>query len=264
MSIATVNGIKLNYKVEGHGEPLVMIMGFSANRSGWRSQIPFFRRHFKIVTYDNRGVGKSDKPEGPYSTRMMADDAVKLMDHLEIERAHIVGASMGGMIAQELAINYPERVLKLVLACTFAVKDDTSGDTSEQAGLLNLSPRKMAVAMAKLAVNKPLYKFVIGTLAMIQSYFTGASARAGLNGQIEACNNHNTLDRLPLIKAPTLVIVGTKDRIIKPVSSEVIARNIPGATLIKIEEGSHMFFLESRALFNQKVLDFLNPESPTK
>jgi pimeloyl-ACP methyl ester carboxylesterase len=264
MPIAIVDGIKLNYKVEGHGEPLVMIMGFSANRSGWIFQIPFFRRHFKIVTYDNRGVGKSDKPEGPYSTRMMADDAVKLMDHLGIEKAHIVGASMGGMIAQELAINYPERVLKLVLACTFAVKDNTSGDTPQQAGLLSLSPRKMAVAMAKLAANKPLYKFVIGTMGLIQSYLKGASARTGLNGQREACNNHNTLDRLPLIKAPTLVIVGTEDRIIKPVSSEVIARNIPGATLIKIEGGSHMFFMESRALFNQKVLDFLKPEGTTR
>jgi pimeloyl-ACP methyl ester carboxylesterase len=262
MPIATVNGIKLNYKVEGHGEPLVMIMGLGANRSGCTSQIPFFRKNFKIVTYDNRGVGKSDKPEGPYSIRIMADDAVKLMDHLEIEKAHIMGVSMGGMIAQELAINYPERVLKLVLACTFAGKDETSGDTPEQAELLHLSPVKMAAAMVKLAANKPLNRFIYGNMAMIQSVFMGVSAKAGLNGQREACNNHNTLDRLTLIKAPTLVIVGTKDRIIKPVSSEVIVRNIPGATLIKIEGGSHMFYMEMRALFNQRVLDFLKSASP--
>jgi pimeloyl-ACP methyl ester carboxylesterase len=262
MPVAMVNGIKLNYKIEGHGEPLVMIMGLGASRSGWSSQIPFFKKHFRIVTYDNRGVGKSDKPKGPYSIRMMADDAVKLMDHLEFEKAHILGLSMGGMIAQELAINYPERVLKLVLACTFACKDEVSGDTSEQAGLLHLSPEKMAAAMIKLAVNKPFNQFVYGTMAMIMSRFMGASAKAGLDGQIEACNKHDALDRLPLIKARTLVIVGTEDRLITPVSSEVIARNIPGAVLARIEGGSHMCNTEMRAIFNQKVLDFLKMEGP--
>jgi pimeloyl-ACP methyl ester carboxylesterase len=191
----------------------------------------------------------------------MADDTVKLMDHLEIKKAHIMGASMGGMIAQELAINYPERVSKLVLACTYACKDDISGDTTEQAELVHLSPQKMAASMAKLAANKPLNKFVFGTLAMIQASFMGISAKVGLKGQAEACNNHNALDRLPSIKAPTLVIVGTKDRLIKPASSEVIARNIPGAILIKVEEGSHMFSMEMRTLFNQEVFNFLKRES---
>lgn len=262
MPLATVNGIKLNYRVEGHGEPLVMIMGFSANRSGWISQIPFFRKHFRVVTFDNRGVGKSDKPEGPYSIKMMADDTAGLMGHLKIEKAHVLGVSMGGMIAQELAINYPEKVDRLVLASTFAVKDETSGDTPEQAGLLGLPPRKLAVAMAKLASNKPFYRFASVTPAMVRSCFIKASARAGIEGQTVACNTHNTLDRLSLIKAPTLVITGTDDRIIKPVSSEVIARNIPGATLDKIEGGSHASFAEMKTLFNRKVLDFLKPETP--
>ncbi len=262
MPFATVNGIKLNYKVEGSGEPLVMIMGLGANRSAWSSQIPFFKKHFRILTFDNRGVGKSDKPEGPYTIRTMADDTVKLMDHLEIEKAHVLGVSMGGMIAQELAINYPERISKLVLACTFSVKNDTSGDTPEQAGLLDLSPAKMAAAMVKLAANKPVNRFIYGTVAMIQSVFMGTSAREGLKNQIGACNIHNTLDRLSSIKSPTLVLVGTQDRLVKPVSSEVIAQNIPGATLVKIDGGSHMFYMENKTSFNQKVLDFLKPESP--
>src|SRR4030042_6341962 len=120
MPIATANGIQINYKVEGQGDPLVMIMGLGSPRGGWSSQAPFFKKYFQVVIFDNRGVGKSEKPEGPYSTRMMADDAIKLMDHLGIKKARVLGASMGGMIAQELAINYPERVSKLVLACTFA------------------------------------------------------------------------------------------------------------------------------------------------
>ncbi len=257
MPTATVNGIKINYKVEGQGDPLVMIMGLGSGRRRWASQAPFFKKHFQVVTFDNRGVGKSGKPEGPYSTRMMADDTIKLMDHLGIRKAHVMGISMGGMIAQELAINYPERVGKLVLACTFAGKEGLSGDTDEQAELVKLPPRKMVAAMARLSCNKPFYKFIIGNMAVILSVFKSTAARVGLKGQTDACNSHNTLDRLPSIKSPTLVIVGTKDGIIKPTSSEVIAQNIPGAILVKIEGGSHMLSLENKKEFNQKVLDFL-------
>ena len=186
MPFATVNGIKINYKVEGEGNPLVMIMGFGSPRSGWSSQIPFFKKHFRVVTFDNRGAGKSDKPAGPYTTKMMADDAVKLMDALGIQKADIVGASMGGMIAQELAINYPEKAGKLVLACTYPCKDDVSGDAPEQKALLKLSPRKMQVAMARLACNKPVNKFFVGNMAMIMSFLMGSSGDAGIEAQAAA------------------------------------------------------------------------------
>jgi 3-oxoadipate enol-lactonase len=257
MPIARVNGIRINYKVEGLGESLVMIAGFSSSRTSWASQIPFFKKHFQVITFDNRGVGKSDKPEGPYSTRIMADDVIKLMDHLEITRANVMGISMGGMIAQEVGINYPERIQKLVLACTFSCKDETSGDTADQAKLLGLSAQKMAAGMARLAVNKPFNQFFLGIIAAIGATFTSASSKTGLKAQREACNLHNALDRLPLIKASTLVIVGTKDRIIKPVSSEVIAKNIPGAQLVEVEGGSHMLFMEMKDRFNREVFDFL-------
>ncbi len=257
MPVAALDGIRINYKVEGQGEPLVMIMGFSAGRSGWVAQIAFFKKYYRVVTFDNRGVGKSDKPAGPYSIRMMADDTIKLMDFLGIKQAHIMGTSMGGMIAQELAINYPQRVLKLVLASTFACKDEVSGDTVDQAKLLHLSSAKMAGAMVRLASNRPLYRFFFSSMAALRANFIGPSGRVGLAGQREACNHHNTLDRLPLIQVPTLVIVGTKDRIIRPVSSEIIARNIPGAKLVKVEGGSHMISMEMRTRFNREVLDFL-------
>jgi pimeloyl-ACP methyl ester carboxylesterase len=257
MAIAAVNGIKINYRVDGRGYPLVMIMGFSSPRSAWSSQVPFFKKHFQVVTFDNRGVGKSDKPTGPYTTKLMADDAVALMDYLGIKQAHIVGASMGGMIAQELAIHYPERVSKLVLACTYCCKQGESGDTPEQAELTKLSPKKMSAAMVKLACNKPFYRFVVGTMAAIQLNFVSAAANVGIQGQTAACFNHNTLDRLSAIKSPTLVIVGTEDHLITPTSSDVIARHIPGAKLVKVAGGSHMFFMENKQEFNQKVLDFL-------
>jgi pimeloyl-ACP methyl ester carboxylesterase len=263
MPLARLNGINISYQVEGQGEPLVMIMGFTAGRIGWMPQIRFFKKYYRLITFDNRGAGKSDKPPGSYSTNMMADDTVKLMDLLGIEKAHIMGLSMGGMIAQELAINYPQRVMKLVLASTYARQDETSGDTLEQAKFLQLTPEKKACAMVGLAFNKPLYRFTFGLLARVQTRFTGASGRVGIEGQTEACLKHNTLDRLSSITAPTLVIVGTGDRIIKSVSSEVIAGNIPNFKLVKVEGGSHYFSFEMKNVFNREVLNFLKSDTPS-
>ena len=263
MPLARLNGINISYQVEGQGEPLVMIMGFTAGRIGWMPQIRFFKMYYRVITFDNRGAGKSDKSPGPYSTRMMADDTVKLMDLLGIEKAHIMGLSMGGMIAQELAINYPQRVIKLVLASTYARQDETSGDTPEQAKFLQLTPGKKVGAMVGLAFNKPLYRFVIGLLARIQTRFTGASGRVGIAGQSEACLKHDTLERLSSITAPTLVIVGTGDRVIKPVSSEVIAGKITNAKLVKVEGGSHYFSFEMKNVFNREVLNFLKSNGPS-
>jgi pimeloyl-ACP methyl ester carboxylesterase len=257
MPLARLNGIHISYEVAGQGEPLVMIMGFTAGRIGWIPQRRFFRKHYRVITFDNRGAGKSDKPPGPYSTRMMADDTVKLMDVLGVEKAHIMGLSMGGMIAQELAINYPQRVMKLILAATYARQDETSGDTLEQAKFLQLTPEKKTRAMIGLAFNRPFFRFTIGLLATIQTWFKGASGNAGIAGQSEACMKHDTLDRLSSITAPTLVIAGTGDRIIKPVSSEVIAGRIPNAKLVKVEGASHYLSFEMRNVFNREVLSFL-------
>jgi pimeloyl-ACP methyl ester carboxylesterase len=261
MPLARLNGISINYRVEGQGDPLVMIMGFTAGRIGWMPQIRFFKKYYRVITFDNRGVGKSDKPPGPYSTRMMADDTVKLMDLLGIEKAHIMGVSMGGMIAQELAINYPQRVMKLILACTYARQDETSGDALEQAKFLQLTPGKKVGAMVGLAFNKPFYRFTFGLLAKVLARFMGASARVGIEGQSEACLKHDTLDRLSSITSPTLVIVGTGDRLIKPTASEVIAGKIPSAKLVRVDGGSHCFSFEMRNVFNREVLNFLESDT---
>jgi pimeloyl-ACP methyl ester carboxylesterase len=257
MPLAKLGDININYRAEGTGDPLVMVMGFSASMIGWHYQTQFFRKHYRVITFDNRGVGKSDKPEGPYTTRMMADDTVHLLDHLGIEKAHIMGASMGGMIAQELAINYPERVNKLVLACTYAKHDGTSGITPEMVELSQLPPERMATTVINFSFNKPLYRFFFGSLSWLSSLFMGASSSIGAKGQSAACMNHNTLERLESIAADTLVIVGTGDRLINPFSSEIIASKIPRARFVKIEGGSHTFMVEMRDEFNREVLKFL-------
>ncbi len=266
MPIAKVNGINISYKVEGQDEPLVMIMGIAATRIAWIFQTRAFKKRYSVVTFDNRGVGASDKPAGDYSIRMMADDTIGLMDHLGIDKAHILGVSMGGMIAQELAINYPERVLKLVLSCTFARRDESGGLAPEFPEALGFTGRysedemrkvsvvRMVIALTRLAFNNPLLSATINALMQAQVILTGT---AGLLSQAEAILGHDSADRLQMVNAPTLVITGTKDRIINPSSSEVIAKLIPHASLVKVDGGSHAFFIEMEGRFNREILKFL-------
>jgi len=253
MPIIKAGDININYKIEGKGEPLVMIMGFGATLDGWNSQAPFFAKHFKVVTFDNRGVGKSDKPNGPYTTAIMAEDTVHLMDSLGIEKSHILGASMGGLIAQELAINHPERVNKLVLACTFArlAMADPEGAKSKD------TPEERQKRVLGLAFNKPLYRFFYGALANLRSVPPGSPEAAGIDGQNAAVSTHDTVDRLTSISAPTLIIVGTGDRLVNPTASEFLSGKIPNARVAKIEGGSHSFNVENKKEFNREVLKFL-------
>jgi len=263
---AKVNGMNLYHEVHGQGEPLVMIMGFAGSRAGWIFQRRVFHKYFQVITFDNRGVGKSDKPDGPYSIRMMAEDTIGLMDHLGIEKAHILGVSMGGYIAQELAINHPERVRKLVLGCTYARQDDTGGHSPEYHRGMGLAEGCPAEELRKIPIAKVLRaEFPLafnGRLYKISAFpFIGIYARLmatqGVAAQFQAIVGHDTLERLQMIQAPTLVITGTRDRIIKPVSSEVLAKMIPNARLVKIEGGPHSVFVGMRKRFNKEVLDFL-------
>jgi pimeloyl-ACP methyl ester carboxylesterase len=258
MPIAKVNGINIAYDVNGQGEPLVLIMGFAAGKSLWMHQTGFFKKNYRVITFDNRGVGKSDKPEGPYSIRMMADDTVHLINHLGIDKAHILGASMGGMIAQELAINYPQKVMKLVLQSTFACQDNAlNGETPEWTEAIGLLFQRKVNPMVSLMFNRRFNKVIFIPLMKIQAELMRSSERKGIFAQREAILRHHDVDRLPLITAPTLVIVGTEDRVIKTSSSEVMAKLIPNTKLVKVEGGSHTFGFEMSGRFNKEVLDFL-------
>jgi pimeloyl-ACP methyl ester carboxylesterase len=266
MQRAKINGINICYKVRGQGEPLVLIMGYSGDQIGWMFQRGAFRKHYQVITFDNRGVGKTDKPDGAYSTKMMADDTVGLMDYLGIDKAHVLGVSMGGMIAQEIAINYPERVGKLILGCTAARRDESSGISAvfpEALGLRedytdddvrSLPIIKVVNSLCSYGFNKCHYRLIVVSLAKV---FLRFGSQVGLRGQLEAVLDHDTFDRLQKIGSPTMVITGTEDRIINPGSSEELANGIPNARLVKFVGGSHAFFIEERGRFNREVLDFL-------
>ena len=216
--------------------------------------MPAFRKSYRVIRFDNRGVGKSDKPNGPYSIKVMAEDALGLMDHLSISKACIIGVSMGGMIAQELAINYPERVSKLVLACTCACHSENSGKTPEYSKIIGLSTTEFRKRLLLLAYRTLLGKFV---LLSLMNATTKRGWEIGFEGQKAAIDAHNSFNRLPLVKSRTLVIAGTRDRVLYPSSSDIIAQKVPNAKLLKIEGGSHGISAESPRRFNKEVVSFL-------
>jgi pimeloyl-ACP methyl ester carboxylesterase len=266
MPTANVNGINMYYKLHGQGEPLVLIMGLGGGHGGWFFQIRAFRKYFRLITFDNRGVGKTGKPGESYTTRTMADDTIGLMDCLGIDKAHILGVSLGGMIAQEVAINYPQRVRKLVLVSTTAGADETSDIPSEllraagvdegsaEVDIRSVDINKLMSSLNSLAFNRRLYKMFVLPLSNVYMKWVGTD---GLLGQFEAAVGHSALDRLHLIEALTLVMTGSEDRLVPPRSSEVIASRIPNTRLVKAEGGSHTFIAEMRSRFNREVLDFL-------
>jgi len=181
-----------------------------------------------------------------------------LMDFLSIKKVHVLGMSMGGMIAQEMAIKHPERIIKLILGCTYGCHDKASnGMTPEMEEAVKLPIRRTTSRIMDLAISKFLLRISILPLMKIRCRRMGESEAQGLEGQRAACLGHDALDRLCQINVPTLVFVGTKDRVLKPSSSEVIANKIPNARLVKFKGGSHTFSLEMRSMFNKEVLNFL-------
>jgi pimeloyl-ACP methyl ester carboxylesterase len=224
-----------------------------------------FKKHYKVVIFDNRGIGRSEGAGLPYTIKTLSDDVVGLMDYLGIAKAHILGLSLGGLVAQEVAISYPERVMKLILGSTFAGReiDDVHPEMmkaldipegSTNVDIRSIDMTKLMGAMVSLSFNKRLYRIILVPLSKRAMKSINVE---GHFGQMSAISSYTTLDRLHLIKAPTLVITGAGDRLVSPHYSETIAGRIPNARLVMVEGGSHAFFMEMRGRFNKEVLDFL-------
>lgn len=274
MPTATVGDIEIWYEEHGSGHPLLMIMGLATDSTAWAFQFPDFSKRYRAIAFDNRGVGRTSKPSGPYSIHQMADDAKGLLDVLGIRRAHVLGVSMGGMIAQELALRHPESVSALVLACTFPEPDATvedrrsfmvgqlggqvSTDGEISIDVASLNPLLFVQQMLPTVFNP---EFIRTDLPKLMQVFAGALQHGfsmeAILGQVAAVMGHRATDRLHRIGVPTLVLTGDADRLVAPSNSDVLAREIPGAKLVKIPGGSHGFNFETPEVFNAAVLDFL-------
>ncbi|MCJ7509284.1 MAG: alpha/beta hydrolase [Dehalococcoidia bacterium] len=257
-----VNDIQLYYEVHGQGEPLVLIMGLGTNAHGWDLQIPTFSREFRVVAFDNRGCGRSDKPASSYSIRMFADDTVGLMDALGIASAHVYGVSMGGMIAQELALSYPQRVWTLVLGATSCGGPQAIDGPPENLALMvsisRLGPEEAAEKTLPLLysgefIDQKRQKLIARALAQAEL----RSPPEAFARQLQAIMRHDAYDRLPQLRCPTLIILGSEDKIIPAENSSILAGRIPGAELVVLPKAGHGYVVERAEESNAIVLDFL-------
>lgn len=256
-----VGDINMYYEIHGEGEPVLMIMGASGTTALWGPAIPLLSREYRAIPFDNRGIGYSEAPEVPLSIKMMADDAAGLLDALGIDSAHVYGASMGGMIAQELALHYPEKVVSLILGCTgpggpqAALPDDVMAFAGQMADMSQEDLAKMMPAMfypPEFMERNP--KAVEETIGWLMEKPVPPWVRVR---QIKAVMAHDTYERLPQIKAPTLVIGGEKDILIPAEYQRLLASRIPNAELVIWEDLGHGFGLQKPEEANKVVLDFL-------
>jgi len=232
--------------LNGGGFPLVMIMGLSGNLDWWDPlMVQGLSKNFKTIMFDNRGVGRTEVSDRELTIKLFADDTAGLMDALGISRAHVLGISMGGMIAQELALNYPERVEKLVL-CSTSCGGERAVPASEETinSMMSAGSAPSAEERAKGVVPLCFTKeFVDKNPDSVDSFLqrilrAPTSPEASLR-QIGAIMSFSTFDRLSGIKAPTLVLHGKRDILIPPENGSILAKAIPGARLVLLEGSAH-------------------------
>lgn len=213
----SVNGLELYYEIAGDGEPVLLIPGFASGLSLWSRQVPALSRDFRVISFDPRGISESDKPEGPQSISLLADDVAHLLRALGVASAHVVGVSFGGFVAQEFALKYPSMTRKLVLVCTsFGGPNHITSEVVEFDSIRELNARQFEAAVS-------------------------FNAEAGVEG----------------IMSPTLVVSGDADQIVPVQNSRNLAAKIPGAQLHIVAGGSHTFFIERAEEFNQLLREFL-------
>ena len=255
-----VNGVNINYEVHGEGEPVVLIGGLGSQMQSWATQVPIYSKHYKILVFDNRGSGLSDKPEEGYTTSDMADDTACLMDELGIKSAHIVGKSMGGMIGQWLAINHPDKVGKLVMGCSSASRDEVGNQILKMGREIatNMGIKAVWLMALYLGYTREYIEENIENIKdVMESVPEDSDALKGYLGQSYACEIHNTLDKLNNISSPTLVMLGETDLIASPRRSKVLAEKIPNAELKVFSGVGHGFWRERQQEVDKLVLDFL-------
>ncbi|MFZ5597524.1 MAG: alpha/beta fold hydrolase [Bacillota bacterium] len=254
-----VNDINIYYEVKGEGFPLVLIMGLAGNLDWWpRELTDRLAGHYKLVLFDNRGAGRTDAPEGEYSIPMFAGDTVGLLDRLGIEKAHIFGVSMGGMIAQEIAISYPERVEKLVLGCTFCGPQHSIPAQPEIINFL-INPQSAGLKdFLKILFPEDYIKNNMDkTDEFIRLYKIAPISPEAQLRQVGAVMKFDSLSRLSQIAAPTLVITGDGDVLIPAGNSSILAENIPGARLIVLDGCGHGFMVQEPEKLYIALSDFL-------
>lgn len=256
------DGIRLHYEVIGRSSatPVLMIQGLGADKHGWDMQRLPLAMQYRVIALDNRGAGRSDKPFGTYSLEQMADDAIAVLDEVGVEKAHIVGASMGGAITQIIGLKYPERVMSLTLACTACrnhprrrelLNSWATAATEHGVGAMTREAARWVIGPRSFRRLLPAFGW-LGPLAM------GRTSHAFV-AQVKAILDVDDAisEQLTQVTAPTLVMVGNQDILTPRGDSEEIADRMPNAELVVISGAAHGFMVEHASTFNRVLLEFL-------
>ena len=256
---ATASGVRIAWERRGSGAPLLLVHGLGYARWGWEPVADAFAETHEVVLFDNRGIGDSDAPLGPYSVRILAEDAVAVLDAAELERVHVLGTSLGGMVALELAISWPERVDRLVLACTTPGGPHAAPMPAQTVDLMQRAPT--------LPPEVALRRFVENALGpnkdpavverILAHRLSTAQPTVAWAAQAAAGATFDAWDRLGGITAPTLVLTGDEDAVVDPRNSELLAERIEVARLEVFPGTGHLFFWEEPQRFVQVVTEFL-------
>jgi len=249
------------YEATGEGDPLVLIRGLGSAVGGPSEIVEKLSDHFRVISFDNRCVGLTDQPQHPFTTADMADDTAALMDALGIESAHVLGISLGGMVAQELALRHPSRVRRLALACTHAgvrtcVRSPAWATRvfNEAAEMPRAEGRRHAVPI--LFARKTIEERPELVEQMLAMQMNNSQQKSSYMLQAGAAFGHDAYDRLADIGHPTLVLTGTEDVLIPGENSRLIAARVPGARLLEFEGAGHVFFIEKADEVSRALIDF--------
>ena len=260
--VHATDGTRIHYEVTGKSgaTPVLMIQGLGASKNAWNLQRIAMATRFRIISFDNRGAGRSDKPTEPFTLEQMADDALAVLDAAGIETAHVVGASMGGVISQIVAVKYPHRVRSLTLVCTACRNHpwrqellQSWAKTAEQKGMIEVGKEAAQWVMSPRSFRRLVPAFTwMGPLAALRP-------RHSFVSQIDAILNtrEDLVDQLSTITAPTMVIVGNQDVLTPRGDSEEIAERIPNAELVIISGAAHGLMMEHSSTFNKILIEFL-------
>ena len=251
MPTATVDGNDLHYERRGEGEPLLLITGMSGTHLGWGD--PFLdalvAAGFEVIAYDHRGVGRSSRVDDDFTLEQLADDAAGLLDELGLRRAHAVGISMGGMVAQHLALRHPERLVTLTIGCSYGGGEGSSLTPPENfrrlAEAWASGDRERALRVAwEINLSEPFAERPGEYERWREMVLALPVPLAVIYMQLRAIAPHDTSARLAEIAVPTLLIHGTEDAMLPVQNSRVMAERIPGARLSELEGVGHLFWWE--------------------
>jgi pimeloyl-ACP methyl ester carboxylesterase len=252
-------GTKIYWDEEGKGDPLLLIMGLGYPSVAWYRTRPVLANEFRTIAFDNRGIGRTEMPPGPYPIPLMASDAAAVLDAAGVKSAHVFGVSMGGMIAQEFALEYPQRVRSLILGCTAAGGPNAVRAEPEATQML-MARAAMTREEAARAAAPFIYdpgtpeNLIEEDIEKRREWFPHPEA---YTAQLQGILAWEAYSRIASISAPTLVIHGEGDRLVPAGNGKLIAEKIPGARLVLIPHASHIFPTDQPEAAHRAILEFL-------